>query len=350
MKNVILILVVLFASMSFAYSKVWTVSNDSTKYPAQYYNFQTVIDNIASNGDTIMVSGTSNIFGDKSYGTIYIRKSLTIIGTGDVIYGRIKNYTYISTINVDVSNVTIIGCKCSITSSYYKIANNLTLSRNLCSSIFLTGDTIKIYNNYIGSININYRSQVIISNNILNSYSYGILYYSDKSSVIISNNIISCNSSVWSFYDFANALIYNNIIFVSKIRRSTTDPAYCSFNNNLTYKMDNDTIPYGYNYGANNIIGQDPKFEGWNASTGLSGVNPWEKDFRLKSDSPGKNAGTYGTDVGIYGGSYPWPQYPDGTNNIGEPGLPAVRDMNILNTVVGKNGKIKFQVKGEAVK
>jgi len=29
-------------------------------------------------------------------------------------------------------------------------------------------------------------------------------------------------------------------------------------------------------------------------------------DYHLKADSPGKNAGKDGTDIGIYGGSYPW--------------------------------------------
>jgi hypothetical protein len=352
MKNVTLIIVVFFASMVSGYSKVWTVSNDSTRCLAQYYNLQNVIDNLASNGDTIMVAGTSTVLGDKSYGDIYIRKSLTIIGAGDIIYGKIKNYTLFSIIYIDVSNVIIIACKMSsINSSYLKVANNVTVTRSIFNFIVLSGDSIKIYNNYFGYVTINNHSHVFISNNIMNSASYGLLYNSDKSSVIVSNNILSYNSSGWIFYNISNALISNNIMFASKIRHSSTDPAYCFFNNNLTYKADNDTIPFGYNYGANNIIGIDPKFEGWNASTGLYSINVWEKDFRLKSDSPGKNAGDDGKDIGIYGGAYPWSYYYiDGTNNNGEASLPAIRDLNILNRVVGKNGKIKFRVKGEAVK
>ena len=31
-----------------------------------------------------------------------------------------------------------------------------------------------------------------------------------------------------------------------------------------------------------------------------------KNDYRLRDSSPGKNAGKDGTDIGIYGGRYPW--------------------------------------------
>jgi hypothetical protein len=363
MKYFSIFLILFLASMTLSYSKVWTVSNDSTNFPAQYYNLQTVIDSVASDGDTLMVCGTSNST-VKSYGNIYLRKPLTIIGAGSVLNSKIRNNTIFDIVYIDTSHINIIASNINtINSTKTNGANNLLLSRNRILNVIIKGDSVKIFNNYIGSININYHANILISNNIIYNYSAEwwdslyMIFYSNKNTVSINNNIISYNLrisypnvNVYSFFAISNAILSNNIIFMGNMRNPNNAPTFCSFNNNLTYKMDNDTIPFGNNYGDDNIFGNDPKFNGWDANTGLADINVWEKDFHLKSDSPGKNAGTDGTDIGIFGGAYPWPQYLDGTDNKGQAHLPTVNYLNILNTVVGKNGKIKFKVKGEAVK
>ena len=37
-----------------------------------------------------------------------------------------------------------------------------------------------------------------------------------------------------------------------------------------------------------------------------SGENVYRENFNLPSNSPYKNAGADGTDIGIYGGAFPW--------------------------------------------
>lgn len=75
----------------------------------------------------------------------------------------------------------------------------------------------------------------------------------------------------------------------------------CSFKNNLFRVSSGTWGPSNEYYG--NIFLQTL------AATFVDPVgNPslYDVDYRLLSTSPGKNAGTDGTDIGIYGGLYPW--------------------------------------------
>jgi len=65
-----------------------------------------------------------------------------------------------------------------------------------------------------------------------------------------------------------------------------------------------------------------------------------KNDYRLKADSPGKNAGKDGTDIGIYGGRYPWK---DG----GLPTNPHIEAQNIGGTT-DNSGNLKVNIKVEA--
>ncbi len=349
MKNLILVFVSLaFCWVSSANAKVWTVSNDSINFPAQYYNLQNVIDNIASDGDTILVSGTTTPIQTKSYDNIYITRPLTIIGAGAYLFNKVSNVTKFNYVYVDASEVNIIACNIyGILTSSNKTADNLNIKRNLINTISIGGNNVTITNNYITYLNINSFANIIVSNNIIS----GHIVNSSKSTVMISNNIFSFYKEYRMIQNISYAVFSNNIIFGIG-RGSSGDIINCQFNNNLTYKLDNDTIPYGYNYGADNIIGKNPKFMDWDADNDFNGesIEIQKKGFKLKSDSPGKNAGTDGKDLGIYGGQYPWPEYLDNSSKIVEADIPTIRELKILNTVVGKNGKIKFQVIGEAVK
>jgi hypothetical protein len=69
-------------------------------------------------------------------------------------------------------------------------------------------------------------------------------------------------------------------------------------------------------------------------------------DFHLRADSPGKNAGTDGTDIGIYGGPFPWPDggsAPWQTSPV--PAVPQITSLDTLNVVVPVNGTLSVDVK-----
>jgi len=57
------------------------------------------------------------------------------------------------------------------------------------------------------------------------------------------------------------------------------------------------------NVGSNNIVGQEQSSIFINQE---GNTFNYTHDYHLQTSSPGKNAGTDGTDVGIYGGIYPW--------------------------------------------
>ena len=233
MKKMFVLFCLFFFSSLAGNGKVWTVSNDSLNFPAQYYNLQNVIDNIASGGDTIMIAGTSTVLGNKSYVTITIKKPLTIIGRACALNNRIKNKTYIEKFWIDTIGITITGCEVVYFESHpEKNHTNLQIKRNNITYISLgIGDSVLIFNNYIASVYMNNNKNVIISNNII--WSTGV-QKSDKNTVLITNNIIG-GGGYEIAYQIKNATFTNNIFFKAKRQYNSNDPALSIFNNNLTY-------------------------------------------------------------------------------------------------------------------
>jgi hypothetical protein len=134
----------------------------------------------------------------------------------------------------------------------------------------------------------------------------------------------------------------------------------CTFNNNLSY-LTTIADPAGYtpansfvntftgtgggsNFGGGNIVGQDPLY------VSVSNFNDYvaTANYRLQASSLGKNAGTDGTDLGIYGGSYPFPSGGapgSGYDTSPMPPIPQVTELNIQNATVPVNGTLNVNVK-----
>ena len=98
----------------------------------------------------------------------------------------------------------------------------------------------------------------------------------------------------------------------------------------MLFRSSNNDIPYGNNVGSNNIINQNPKFV--NAVGYDFNLN---ENFNLQESSPALNAGNDGKDLGIYGGSEPFP-----SNYSLYPTLPYVTNLNIPNKNINYNGSI----------
>ena len=317
---------------------VHTVSNDNQQ-PAEWTNLQMACDS-ASVGDTIYVQGTPT-----DYGSIYIKKKLHIIGAGIKPAG---NYLYgypstISTIYLDTVNYisgasgTIIeGVKAGgITTYNYSstaLCKNIIIRRNRITSSISLGysNNTLIINNITGYITLSSATNTIIMNNILTSY----IYYS-SSSTIISNNIF-INQQVFS--GCQSSTITNNIFYYAAVTGSN----YCNFSNNMAFGISTNIVQ-GTNTGSNNIAA-DPQFLYLYSTTDHS-YNDQNK-YKLKSSSSGINAGTDGTDIGIYGGQYPWPAsvLTDYIHCI-PPTIPMMQELNIQNSSVPANGTLNFSVK-----
>ncbi len=161
----------------------------------------------------------------------------------------------------------------------------------------------------------------------------------------------ACGCYVYSCYDCSpvfgssnanltqNCLFENNIIYDS-------NPMYadiwnapdqviqnCFFNNNLF--IHNQSFPYYTNTGNNNIVNQSQSSIFVN-QTGNS--FSYSHDYHLKPTCPGKNAGTDGTDIGIYGTTMP---YKDGA----VPANPHIRYKQITTTsnTINVNVKVAAQ-------
>jgi hypothetical protein len=68
-------------------------------------------------------------------------------------------------------------------------------------------------------------------------------------------------------------------------------------------------------------------------------------DYHLDTGSPGIAAGTDGTDIGIYGGLYPFP----GGENVpwqtsAMPTLPQIYKMNVLNPTLPIDGTLQVKI------
>jgi len=324
----ITLVLILFTYTSKAAIK--TVSNN-TGSPGQYTNLQTAIDAAAFN-DTILVAGSAT-----SYGSIAFGKPLVIIGAGYnnpygqnttvnsieldrqtyyvsasgtkiiglICTGPIYFYPYYSggtTTSMSIDNVVIERCK-FVSLDFGKGQGNIhTYNNDTIRNCIITGN---IYNNG-GTYNstIHLFNNIMVHNNIFNggyftmggSYSSSI-YYVNLSTFFVKNNIFLNKST--NIFNYCQSMIIENNIFYGAEPQSGIG---CVFTRNLTYMCMNNVIPGNTNLGSGNKVNQNPLFVNVPPQGGFS----YSYDYHLQAGSPGKNAGTDGTDIGIYGGWMPF--------------------------------------------
>jgi hypothetical protein len=329
---------------------VRTVSNNPN-IPAQYTSLQTAI-NESSVGDTIYVSWSVT-----SYGNINLEKELVIIGDG-YNQGLAGRSTTIDNLNLgqtdddnNCSNSIIQGLSINqfmptIPSTGNKI-ENLTFIRNRFRStsyFYNTSTSVhKLHSDW-------YFKDCIFENTTYFASTAGNRFIG-ASSIIFSNCVFHNTSHNMGnatafincmFYDFwkstemftsvENAL-FTSCIFLSPPRTVNNS----TFNNCLTYSTGNNTIPYGTNSGEDNIIDENPKFVSLPVKTPAT-FSYQTHDAHLQSDSPAIGTGLDGVDMGVFGGINPLPDF------SGEPPLPIITSMTILNSVVGKSGSLRFKI------
>jgi len=309
---------------------VITVDNKPNS-PAQYKDLQQAID-AANDGDIIYVSGSPVQYGDNNY--TRINKRLTLYGAG---YEPTKEFPDPSVVwGVSLSAAStgskIIGFTLYYTDPYppNAVADSIEIRRNSVGYLYLGGSNWTIENNLIGVIGRTVwgpPTQIRINNNIIKLYIAEL----NQPSVVITNNLFLYEGP--AFIGVTNAIISNNIFY----RAAPQGASRCSFNNNITYRTSNDTIPYGDNIGSGNLIGVNPLFVNF---PDAGGNFKFEYDFHLKPGSPAIAAGTDGRDIGVYGGNSP-------IQVGGEPPLPQIKSMVIDNTVLPLNGTMHIRAKAK---
>jgi hypothetical protein len=350
---------ILFAILTIAIlnvnAVVRTVSNNPD-IPAQYNNLQTAIDASAA-GDTILVSGSATTYGD-----VTIRMKLVLFGAGynnPYGYNSIINYLYLVRQNAS------IGASGSKLSGFYiqyytylqgsftggtpaqKKLENVVIER--CRIYYISWNQSDVtYNNdtirnclfqsyYMQFTNASY-TNVIIHNNIFDSYYLYQSSGSNLSSVFFRNNVVLNENT--NFFSSSTSRITNMVVENSIFYDAEPQGCYgCTFNNNITYLNSNDAIPGLDNSGSGNLTGTDPQFTSYPpAGGGFS----YSRDFTLKSTSPGIDAGTDNSDIGMTGGLMP---YTPGAN----PRIPQMTEVkfpdNASSVKTGGTLNVSFKAK-----
>jgi len=201
-------------------------------------------------------------------------------------------------------------------------------------------------NKIIGYINLGLSStnnqikQIIVSENIITNYLnyFSILAYG-ASDCIINNNF--CIAGI---AELKNSRIYNNVLrnivgsltecviennfIIGNISNNSYLCSNSSFKNNAF--TTNFIFPVGSNTGSNNLMSQETikTFAGTDLTL--------SKNLVIRSDSPCKNAGTDGTDIGIFGGSAPF--------KAGAVPFNPHIDKAIISAQTDKDGKLKVDI------
>lgn len=253
-------------------------------------------------GDTVYIPGGS-------YPAITISKQLCLIGVGaNPDSTKIGGKTIIASLalSTGVDKGSLSGIYTVGGISLGAVINGYTISRCYINSIggpapstsnFLLKENII---NYIVTTNADYWN---LSNNIFTGMIQGLgLSY-------IKNNIfLFPGTQLYS----ANGIIENNIFAYFPGSNSEGGPGYNFFYNNVNAGVNSDGSSSSVN--VDHDQGNGNFFDGINITNifptyGPSVLNTdgiYEVNFNLPANSKYKKAGTDGTDLGIYGGAYPW--------------------------------------------
>jgi hypothetical protein len=352
---------------NFSFATTWTLDNRPFS-GAQFSTLQSAYDS-AMAGDTILIKGS-----DINYGNLTVEKQIHFIGEG---YNALKDVPTLlpqAGFNITPGSGTDPSGT-SISGMYLNGINFLYLTLSGSASTPLSG--IQISRCHIRSVNLQlYTFNTLISNCIitngfgyaghassnpggapsfilLNSIVYAGVQINSAGNIYGSNSRIIRNCIFWSEGSASardtegRGMTVENCIFYGVTPFSTGKLFNCTFRNNISFNaFDNAFSIINGNISISNQPSVDPMFETF-SPTNFQFDFLW--DFRLKTASTGKNAGTDGTDMGIYGGVGYVEGGPPGSGyqTSAMPQIPKVMGIFIQNPIVPQNGSINVNVKGE---
>ncbi len=296
MKSLILLTSILF-SISLSGQNIIAVQQGGNA--TFYSNIESAIPN-AVNGDTIYLPGGTFTMPSP------INKSIHIVGAGSFIDSSVATGITILT-NLFIASGAdggsiegVLGGVNNVAPSITFILNgtpitNYTISKcNLPYGISFQApcSLITIKQNYIGTSSIGSINGGPTNSMISNNFITGPIA-TGNNNLCRNNNFINI-----SLYLNSPGCIFENNIFLVDGQTSGLNQI---FNNNIGI---NPNIQYG-NSGVNNF---NETFDNTfiNPGTSPNFVFDFHNNYNLKSTSLGKNAGTDGTDIGVYGGTFPW--------------------------------------------
>lgn len=325
-----------------SFATVRTVSNNTIN-AGQYSTVQAAVD-ASSAGDTVYVHGSPT-----SYGDVTLNKKIVLIGAGHQPTGTQYNLsTNLSYVYLSQGNSTTLPTGSIIKGIFSNgiygsggslPVNNLVIERCYIDYIDVRGNGWIMKNNFFTGLSINNNSNIIVSNNVIDYY----VTASNKPSVVISNNVfLSAYISSVSYSNITN----NFFIEISQPVSSYFTGSQNTYNKNIFIyadPMNYVNFPLSGNTGVGNLNTTANQFVSTiPLNVGVSASRTY--DWHLLASSLGKNYGTDGSDVGIFGGSYPMP------NMSGVCTMPQMISMDLQNSVVPVNGTLDVQIKAKGQK
>ena len=326
-------------------ANVYTVNNQSG-FDADFNDLSQAITS-ASTGDTLYIEPSSI-----SYGAVTLSKLLYIIGPGHNPDFSPYNATLSSLILSSASSASVVkGLQFGVIG---------TLAGNTVNDIVISGCYIYAQNPFAFANNGNIANNWIFEGNVFISQSNGISLSGLGANIIFRNNYlhIYAGSSIMSsvpsgtVFDhnlfvgsdntgfstvissgYSNIVITNNIVLIATTASSPVETgcSACLWENNLTYGV---TIPLSALPG-DNINDVNPDFANY---VGVSGGYSYANDFHLDAGSVGENAATDGSDIGLYGGIFPFSAI--GADN----GTPQIVDFTIATSTAPSGGTITIHL------
>ncbi|NLA23463.1 MAG: hypothetical protein GX879_00700 [Bacteroidales bacterium] len=290
--------------------------------------------NVAEDGDTLYLSGhnfnpTTNFTKSlKIYGVGHMEVATTATGktyiNGNINLREGTDNFYIE--GVDFENLSVEN---------NKSVKNLTIKRcNIRSSISFPGsenpseDFIISGSIIRGSINLSNTERTLINNNILTSYITNSTENIFKNNVFIMSNV---NSTIGGNNNFLANNFFWNINYSDRI---------CSGDGNLFYNNAFTRLETGINFGTNPL--KLNNFFDIDAHSFF--VNKEGNSFNIEDDlhltEPENYIGEDNTEIGIYGGMYPYK-----INAI--PIIPHIESVNVPHHV-DEDGNLPVQIKVKA--
>jgi len=292
-----------------------------------YTDFNKAI-NEASAGSTIFLPAGSISLND----SVKITKKLTIVGVGHrpdteggntLVSGNFHFYSgsdASSLMGVYLTgDVVIANADGEVNNFLLKFCNvnSVQVGNSKCVGTMIN-------QNYLRNTSSGGNSQIIITNSILHSFS-------NVDGGILEHNLVRNSICVWSYNCFYYSLTsINNSLIKNNVFVDSSSGVSSGGSNNI----ENNNLKSGNEWGDNCLIATnwDDIFAKYDL-----GVNPL-CDYHLKSNI-GKNAGTDGTDIGIYGGT--------GFSDTALPPYPQIVFKNIP-AQTDEFGNLKIQVKVKA--
>jgi len=350
MKRLVTLTLFTLLASFYCLATIRTVSNDPQN-PAQFTSIQAALDASIA-GDTVYVNGSAIDYGESPN----VVKRLVIVGAGYNPAGPPNLATRINgrfTLFSGASGTVISGFRLGGFLANSGNVNNIQVLRNYIgylisgAAVNFNGSNWAFSHNLIinCSIQINNSAGVLIQNNI---FSNGGLSSSNQPSVIVDHNLFLGSISPLNT-NIRNATVSNNIFALTQGPTIDATTQSNSFVNNINVLTNvaatapTNSFAGGPNSETGNLYGVDPQFV---SVANFTSYNVFF-DYRLKSTSPGKNAGNDATDIGIYGGGFPFPTggaSGGGFDTSAQPPVPQVTNVNIQNSSVAPGTQLRVTI------